>query len=56
MPVTNKNINYPKCTAKNRSCSIDADYQNGALTVVVSFLPIKDANTSVMGNSDEVTG
>jgi len=39
MSVTNKNINYPKCTAKNCWCFIDTHSQNGAGTVVVSYLP-----------------
>jgi len=44
-------------TYKTTNCwrSIVAHSQNGVVTVLLSFLPIKAANTSVMHNSDQMT-
>jgi len=36
--------------------SVDAHAKNGAVTVLLSLLPIKAANTCVMHNNDQVTG
>ena len=55
MTATNRKINYPGCTANNRCCSVDTHSQNGPVTVLLSFLPLKAANTSVMHNSDRIT-
>jgi len=55
MSATNRNINYPRCEAKNRWCTVDAHSQNGAVTLLLSFLPIKAANTSLMHNSNQIT-
>ena len=46
---------YTKYKAKNCSRSVDAHFQNGAVTVSVFFLPIKVANTLVMHNSKQIS-
>ena len=55
MSATHRNINYPRCVAGYCWRSDDAHSQNGAVTVWLSLLPIKAANTSVMHNSDQIT-
>jgi len=55
MSATNRIIYYPRCEAKNRSCSIEAHSQNWAVIVLRSLLPIKAANASVINNSDQIT-
>jgi len=39
---------------KKRWCSIDAHFQNGAVTVSLSLLLIKAANTLVIHNSEQI--
>jgi len=39
---------YPSCKTSNRRCSFDAHFQDGAGSVSLLLLPIKEANTSVM--------
>jgi len=56
MAATSRNITYSRCKADNRWRSVDAHAKNGALTVLLSLLPIEAANTSVMHNIDQVTG
>jgi len=56
MAATSRNISYSRCTAKNSWRSVDAHTKIGALTVLLSLLPIEAANTSVMHNIDQVTG
>jgi hypothetical protein len=56
MSATNRNISYSWYTAKDRWRSVDAHAKNGAVTVLLSLLPVKAANTTVMHNNDQVTG
>jgi len=55
MAATNCNTNYPRCKVKNRWHCIDALSQNAAVTVLLSLLPIRAANASVMHNSNRIT-
>jgi len=48
MTATNRNITYPRCKAKNRGRSVDAHAKHRAVTRMLSLLPIKAANMSVM--------
>ena len=56
MAATSRDITYSGCKAKNRSRSVDAHAKTGAVTLLLSLLPIEAANTSVMHNNDQVTG
>ena len=44
-------------TYKTTNCwrSVDAQYQNGVLTMLPSLLPIEPGDTSVIHNSDQIT-
>jgi len=54
--ATNRHLSYPRCIAKNHWRSIDTHFQNGAVTVLLTVLPIKAANTSVMDSSNQING
>jgi len=41
--ATNQNMNYPRCEGKIRWRSVDTNSQNGAVTMLLSLLPIKPA-------------
>jgi len=43
-----RQLDYPRCKTKNRWCSIDTHFQNGAGSVSHIVLHIKAANTSFM--------
>jgi len=49
-------MNYHTDMTRNRWRSVDAHAKNGAVTVLLSYLPINAANTSVMHKNDQVTG
>ena len=53
MSAINWNLDCPRCKAKNCWYSVNTHSQNGAVTVLLSLLPIKAANTSLMHNCDE---
>jgi len=55
MAVTNRHLGYTRCTAKNRSRSVDAHVQNGVVTVLYAVLPRKAVITSGMDSSDQVS-
>jgi len=55
MFATNRNINNTRCTAKSCRRSSDAQSQNGVVTVLLPFLPIKAANRLVRHNRDQIT-
>jgi hypothetical protein len=55
MSAINLNINDRRCESYNSWRSVDAHSQNGAMTVLLSLLPIKAANTWLMPNSDQST-
>ena len=55
MAATNRHLGYTGCTAKNRLCSIDTHFQNGAVTVSYTVLPRKAAIKLVIDSSDQVT-
>jgi len=46
--------NYLTYMTKICWCSVDPHFQNGAVTISLSFLPIKDGNTMVMWISDQI--
>jgi len=53
--ATNHDLRYPRCKAKIHWGSIDAHFQNGAVTVTLCLSPIEAANMMVMHNSDQIT-
>ena len=55
MGATNLHIGYPRCKTKDHWHSIDAYFQNGAVTVSLVILPKKAANRLVMNCSDRIT-
>jgi len=55
MAATGRHFDSPRCKAANRWCSVDAHFQNGAVTMSISLLPVKATNTSVTCSSDQVT-
>jgi len=54
LPVSKWHPNGLTYTIKNRWCSVDAHFQNVAVTVSISLLPIKAAHILVMDNSDQI--
>jgi len=54
--MTKSLVIYRAFMTRNRWRSVDAHAQNGAVTVLLSLLPIQAANTSVMHNNDQVSG
>jgi len=54
--VTKSLVNYHTYKTTNLWRSVSAHAKNGAVTVLLSLLPIKAASTSVMHNNDQVTG
>jgi hypothetical protein len=54
--MTKTLVNYRTYKNTNHWRFVDAHAKNGAVTVLVSLLPIEAANTSVMHNNDQVTG
>jgi len=48
-------LGYTRRTAKNCWCSVDAHFQNGAVTVSFTLLPRNVDSTLVMDSSDRVT-
>jgi len=54
LTATKSLFNYHTYKTKNRWRSVDAYSHNGAVTVMLMFLPIKAANTSVMPNSKQI--
>jgi len=55
MSATNQNRNYQTCEAKNCWRSVGTHSQNEAATSLLSLLPIKAANQSVLHKSDQIT-
>jgi len=55
MATTNWHLGYPRCTAKNRWCSLEAHFQNGAVIVSLTLLPRKAASRLVMDSSNHLT-
>jgi len=49
-------VNYRTYKTQHGGRSVDAHAKNGAVTVLLSLLPIEAANTSIMYNNDKVTG
>jgi len=49
-------VNYRTYKTTNRERCIDARARNAVVTVLLSLLPMKAANTSVMHKNDQVTG
>jgi len=54
--MTKSPVKYRTYKTTNHWRSIDAQAKNGAVTVLLSLLPIMAASTSVMHNNDQVTG
>jgi hypothetical protein len=54
--TTKSLVNYRTFKSTNRGCSVDPHAKNGAATVLLSLLPIKATNMSVMHNNYQVTG
>jgi len=48
MFATSRQLDYTIHKTKNPSCSVDAHFQDGAGNVLLVFLPLKAANTSLM--------
>jgi len=48
-----RHLYYPRCKTLNRWCSFDAHFHNGAGSVSLPLLPIKETNTSVMTISNQ---
>ena len=48
-----RHLYYPRCETLNRWHSFDAHFHNGAGTVSLLLLPIKEANTSVMTSCNQ---
>jgi hypothetical protein len=46
---------YHTYKTKNSGCSVVAHFQNGAVTMLLAVLPIMDAKTTLMLNSDSIT-
>jgi len=44
MAATDRNMNYPRCKAKNGSCAIDAHFQDAAGSMSLLLMPVKAAN------------
>jgi len=55
MAATIYPLGYPRYTAKNRWPSIDGHFQNEAVTVLLTYVPRKDASTMAMDSTDQVT-
>jgi len=56
MSAKNWNINDPRCEATKRGGFVDALPWNGVVTVLLTILPTKAADASVMHKSDQITG
>jgi len=56
MNTTKLQVNYRTYKTTKGFCSVDAHAKNGAVTVLLSLLPMKGANTSIMRKHDQVTG
>ena len=55
-PMTNAlGFDYQWWNAKNRWCSCDAHFHEGAQSVSLSFFPIKAANTLIIYKNDDIT-
>jgi len=54
--TTRSLVNYRNYKTTNCWCSVDAHAKSGAVTVLLSLLPMKAANRYVMHNNDQVTG
>jgi len=46
--TTSRNLDYPRCKAKDCWCSMDAHFQNWAGSMSLLFLPVQAARTSFM--------
>jgi len=53
--TTKSVVNYRTYKTTNRWRSVDPHAENGAVTVLLSLLPIEAANTSIMHNNDQGT-
>jgi len=53
MSTTNCHLDYPCCKARNCWCSIDAHFQNGAVTILLSMLSIRAASSLDNHNSNQ---
>jgi len=47
--------NYCMYKTKNHEDSVNAQFQNGAVTVSLALLSIKTANKVIMDNSEQIT-
>jgi hypothetical protein len=54
MIATNYHLDNPRCQAKYCWHSVDAYFQNGAVTVSLAILPIRVANTTVVLYSNKL--
>jgi len=54
MSQTSCPLDHPSCKAENSWHCIGYYCQNGAMAVLLSFVPIKTADTLVMHNSDQI--
>jgi len=55
MSATNHHLYNARCKTKNHWHFIDAHFQNGAITVLLSLLPIKTAITLIIPNHYQIT-
>jgi len=55
MSANNHHLDIPRCTARNHWRSFNTHFQNGAMTVSLSLLPIKAAVTFIMPNHYQIT-
>jgi len=55
LTVTKSLCNYHTYKTQNHLRSVDAHSHNGAVTVLLSLVPITAANTLVLPNSDQIT-
>jgi len=55
MFATNRHLDYSRCIAHNCWLSVNTHFQNKAVTILSSLLPIKATNTLVIHNSEKFT-
>jgi len=53
--ATNRHLDYPRCKAHNCWCSFNKHFQDPAVTVALSLMPMKATNILVMHNSNHMT-
>jgi len=54
MSATNQNLHHPRCKAQYPWRCVDTHSLNGAVTVLLSLIPMTAANTSVMHNGNQI--